>query len=437
MPELNNSNQFFDQDLTKDCVEAFMSSTGTSCFITDSGGQPILGTNKECGYCNLCENLQKFQPDYVSCSGAHLYGLIQSERFGGKYIYFCPVGLTFFISPIMGEFGSVAALTGGPVLMIDPEEFIQYDLLDRLKIDISHEEELRHIIENIPVKQPDVVTKLSTMLFVTAGFLSSVNQSNKMINEYETTLQQGYISEYIHTMKKGDLTELPPYPFEKEKELLASIGEGDRSLSQKLLNELLGHIFFLSGGNLDVIKARVLELIALLSRAAVDGGAEAEQIFGLNYRYINEINRFKTIDELCYWLAGIMSRFTDFVFRYNDIKHIDVIHKAIDYIRRNYMKKISLEEVAENIYLSPSYFSKIFKEEMNCNFNSYLNKLRIEKSKSLLLSDNISLIEIAGLLGFEDQSYFSKVFKKVTGVTPGKFRESRGQIRSTVKKEPT
>ena len=90
-------------------------------------------------------------------------------------------------------------------------------------------------------------------------------------------------------------------------------------------------------------------------------------------------------------------------------------------------KKITLEEVASYVYLSPSYFSKVFKDEMHCNFNSYLNRLRIEKSKQLLLSENVRLVEVSGLVGFEDQSYFSKVFKKLTGVSPGKFRESRGK----------
>ncbi len=65
---------------------------------------------------------------------------------------------------------------------------------------------------------------------------------------------------------------------------------------------------------------------------------------------------------------------------------------------------------------------------MKCNFNSYLNKVRIERSKSLLLSDKIRLIDVSGLVGFEDQSYFSNVFKRITGVTPGKFRESHGNI---------
>lgn len=126
-----------------------------------------------------------------------------------------------------------------------------------------------------------------------------------------------------------------------------------------------------------------------------------------------------------------MNRYTDFTFRFNDVKHIDVIRKAVDYIRRNYAGKITLEEVAAYVFLSPSYFSKVFKDEMGCNFNHYLNHIRIEKSKQLLLSDSIRLVDVSGVVGFEDQSYFTKVFKKLTGITPGKFREARGQIRAT------
>ena len=91
------------------------------------------------------------------------------------------------------------------------------------------------------------------------------------------------------------------------------------------------------------------------------------------------------------------------------------------------MHKISLEEVAAHVFLSPSYFSKIFKEEMKCNFSRYLNMVRIEKGKSLLVDDAIPLVDISNMVGYEDQSYFSKVFKKIVGVSPGKYRESRGQ----------
>ncbi len=121
-----------------------------------------------------------------------------------------------------------------------------------------------------------------------------------------------------------------------------------------------------------------------------------------------------------------MSKFTEQVFDLQAVKHIDAIYKSIVYVKRNYMKKVTLEEVALNSSLSTTYFSRIFKKEMNCSFNNYLNRVRIEMSKKLLLNESISLIEVSIIVGFEDQSYYSKVFKKITGISPGKYREKRG-----------
>jgi YesN/AraC family two-component response regulator len=67
---------------------------------------------------------------------------------------------------------------------------------------------------------------------------------------------------------------------------------------------------------------------------------------------------------------------------------------------------------------------------MKVNFNTYVNQVRVEAAKKLLLNDSVPLIDIASQAGFDGQSYFSKVFKKMTGVTPGKYRESRGRIGS-------
>jgi YesN/AraC family two-component response regulator len=83
--------------------------------------------------------------------------------------------------------------------------------------------------------------------------------------------------------------------------------------------------------------------------------------------------------------------------------------------------------VAEAVSLSPTYFSKIWNEEMKCRFTAYLNKLRIERARVLLRTTDTALVEIAGLLGYEDQSYFNKVFKKMVGLSPGRFRESAGR----------
>jgi len=225
----------------------------------------------------------------------------------------------------------------------------------------------------------------------------------------------------------GDSTDLPPYPIEKEKELLLAISRGDKRESQGLLNDILGFIFFSSGHDAPIVKARVLELVVLLSRAALEGGADMERIFGLNFTYLNQVSRMRSVDDIAYWLSKIMLRFTDLVFTLKDVKHADVMQKALKYVNGHYAEEITLDDVAGLVFLSPTYFSKLFSEEMGCRFTAYLNKLRIEKSKLLLRGTDIPLVDIAGLVGYEDQSYFTKVFKRVTGASPGKYRESGGR----------
>ena len=75
--------------------------------------------------------------------------------------------------------------------------------------------------------------------------------------------------------------------------------------------------------------------------------------------------------------------------------------------------------------LSPAYFSDLFKKETGSNFSEYLNKVRIDNAKLLLENDDLPLIEVSLLCGFEDQSYFTKIFKKLTGTTPKKYKEQK------------
>ena len=72
--------------------------------------------------------------------------------------------------------------------------------------------------------------------------------------------------------------------------------------------------------------------------------------------------------------------------------------------------------------LSPNYLSKLFQESVGVGFREQLNRIRIEESKQLLLNTDYSLADIALAMGFVDQSYFCKVFKRIVGLTPGKFR---------------
>ena len=205
-----------------------------------------------------------------------------------------------------------------------------------------------------------------------------------------------------------------------------SIIEGDSAKAKELINKILGQIFFHSCGDFKTIKTRVLELVVLLSRSAIDGGANVEEIFTLNNNYIQEVEKFTSLDKLSFWLNSIINRFVSYVFEFNDAKHTDIIFKTTAYIKNNYMKKIGLDDIADHVYLSKSYLCRVFKEETGITLSSYINKIRIEKSKVLLLDSSLSLADVANLVGFIDQSYFSKVFRNVMRTSPGKYRIKHG-----------
>jgi len=98
------------------------------------------------------------------------------------------------------------------------------------------------------------------------------------------------------------------------------------------------------------------------------------------------------------------------------------IDAAIKYIEENYNQDIYLETVANHVKANASYFSNTFKRETGVYFSDYLQKIRIERAKALLMEPAYKIYEIAEMTGFLDEKYFYKVFKKITGVTPTQYR---------------
>ena len=421
--------KIFSFSKTLKVAETYQEATGINCNVIDSSGK-ALSNLEETPICSQCKLIQTQNTGKDICGDLHMYGIYQAERFGGKYVYFCSLSLMHWISPIIIDGVIKGGLVCGPVLAYKHEDFLFNGFGKHYKHTKNQKKRLKNYIISLPYIDPSRVNSLSELLFISSSHISQQNDS--IVKQGGTIKQQSEISSYIQYIKTMECNpeEKNKYPIEKERELLNQISKADTLGAKKTLNEILGSVFFSSGNDFEVIKSRVLELVVLLSRAALEGGADVEQIFGLNYKYLSKIHNFTKTEELSYWLSTIMVRFSNLVFTLRSIKHTDAIYKAIHYISNNYTEKISLEDVADEIYLSSAYFSKIFREQTGSNFTQYLNNLRIEKSKLLLRNSRISLVDIAGMVGYEDQSYFSKVFKKITGNSPGKYRDTRGLIES-------
>ncbi len=401
----------------EEIADHYRKSTGIQCRVISRSGEGFTS----CNICrkNMDENLRR------KCLSTHLHSSQQAERFGGSFMYFCPVSLLFWSSPIISSESREGTFIAGPVLMIQREDALTE--WEKLFPDLPNEQ-LKEYLKEIPRIDTSRSRSLAEMLLMCAGWVMD-SGDRRLVEGRKVQEQQNRISEYIHELKNREYSDTNPiYPIEKEEELLIEVSRGNRDQAQRILNEILGSIFFSSGRNFQLIKFRIIELIVLLSRASFQGGAEPETVLSSNHTYLEEIDKIRDIEGLSYWLSGILHKFTTLVFDLKGVKHVRQMEKTLQYINTSYMEKISLDEASSRAALSPTYFSRIFKQEMGCSFTTYINRIRVDRAKILLKNTNSTLIEIAGMVGFDDQSYFSKIFKQVTGWAPGKFRESSGAI---------
>ena len=128
----------------------------------------------------------------------------------------------------------------------------------------------------------------------------------------------------------------------------------------------------------------------------------------------------------------------DFEFEVYDKKTI--VNTIVEYMDNNYMHTISLDRISKNLYLSPIYISKLFKEETSESPINYLIKVRLTKAKEMLEQSSLSIKTIANNVGYEDPYYFSKLFKRYYGSSPLKYRQSlsgRPQVAPTTVRRTT
>lgn len=408
----------FNFTLAKECAKAFSSVSNLGCTISDTKGNVLEEFGYGCQSCELCGALHSGK---TGCVQSQNYGMVEAERFGGKYIYYCPKGLTCFVSPILGEIKSAAKITVGPFLMVEKQDYIDCELMDLFHISSEELQNAKAVLEKIPCVSTEKANYLSNLLFMSVGFMNNVSRQNQLLTTQSSDIIQGQITTYLMQLKNQDTP--PAYPLATEKEFLQSISSGDKKKAQKLLNELEGHILFATGRNFKLVCSQIYELLVLMSRAAIDAGANAEQTLSRSRRYWEEINTFHNIEELCLWLSGVTNELMDSIFKFSDARHANAMHLCTQYIDAHYAERITLEDLARKVYLSPPYLSLIFKQEIGTSFNNYLNQVRVSKSKVLLKCDGIRITDISIAVGFEDQSYFTKVFKRITGVTPNKYRD--------------
>lgn len=156
------------------------------------------------------------------------------------------------------------------------------------------------------------------------------------------------------------------------------------------------------------VKAEVIRYFCILEEFMPERGAK---------NYI-EIDEFDSVDMLEKWILEVLDEIQKYF-----LEHKGEAVQFRAYIEEHYQECLSTEKIAGDFHMSVSYFCQYFKKSMGTNFISYLNKVRIEKAKELLLTTDLSGEEIAVKIGIQNSNYFVRLFKKMTGQTVGEYRK--------------
>jgi two-component system response regulator YesN len=372
--------------------------------------------------CTMCEQALISSNSVLmnNCRLKMLNAIEEAFRWGEGYITNCPIGLIMFAVPIVLDQRLVGGFLSGFAIFPEMRQDFKDEIIQNLRgfDEVVDESKLGSIkLKFFSLKK--VRDNVAYLLALTRQF--QITDMNFLEDRKAKYIQQYKIANFLDELKKNK-PDVARKILDKQEEIIKKVKLGDKTGAREILNEFLGTIFFESGMNFEIIKVRVIELVVIISRTAIEAGVDAKDLMGLNYSYFTELNKTTDLDELLLKLNDILTNFINRVSVTKEKKKKIKIGKMIEYINQNFTRKIKSEEVAKAGGLSTSRCLHLFKEETGMSLSEYVKKLRIDYGKYLLLNTDISIADCSIEAGFFDQSHFTKTFKQVEKITPSQFR---------------
>ena len=348
-----------------------------------------------------------------------------AAEIGEPYIFQCHADMIEFTAAISNKGQEAYAFVCGPMLLRHPDSIFVKDIFLKVQ-DLSVDPFLlMKTVPEIPVLSERRVQAAADLLFMVANYFSRIDSTSQR-QKYDMTRQQALLAEGLFLRKKLE-NPLESFhsrdDFFKEKELIDLIKFGDQKKAKALLDELLGTALFRSHEHIGILKARVLEIIFIIARAAVEAGANLEEILGFNYQCIQNLSKDNSQETLYYFLIKAFEQLFEIIYQNRNIQHTRIFTRAKEYIWTNYNKDMTLNNLAKAVGISPYYLSHLFRKEMGISFLEYLTSVRLSIAKNLLINTTMTVMDICLEVGYQDPSHFAKMFKKKEGVHPTEYRK--------------
>lgn len=213
-------------------------------------------------------------------------------------------------------------------------------------------------------------------------------------------------------------------PYALAEQLSKAVRKGNPASIVEALKQLPGRAAFTGAMRVSIRAARdaMIGTITALSRAAIQGGANAETAFALSNRLIQQVEQQGTGEDVLAMEDNVLMQFAELMKGKLQKTYSPPIAKVMHYIENNLDQKVRLDSAAAYAKVHPVYLSARFKKETGTAFSAYVMQRKIHESTYFVRHTDYTFGQIAALYGFSNQSYYISSFKRILGMTPTEYR---------------
>lgn len=325
------------------------------------------------------------------------FNVQEGLRFGEPTVSYCPGNRLYWAVPLMHN----AVVLGGLVAGIEEDDLFPQG-----------------------INQPPLDLRLACRELRLMLERQNLTNAAVLMQHRANSEQESQRAEALHLLKLDGVTSIRQLYWHEEPRLLSALRQGDRSEARLILNRILTAVMHHAGERFDLIKSFLMELVATICRTSVEAGADPEAMLGQNFQSMTALASFRSLEQLAPWLHDMLEKTMDAIASHSQNTTPMVMAGAITFMQENLAEPIGRDEVAEALSLSPSHFSRLFKQHIGNGFNQTLVRMRVDHAAELLTRTTLPIGQIAALSGFNEQGYFAKTFHKLIGQSPRDYRQA-------------
>ena len=244
-----------------------------------------------------------------------------------------------------------------------------------------------------------------------------------LMREHQSIIFYSETTGYLN--KSTDAT-LYPYTLENELKLINNLKLGNIENAQEIFDEIFNVKFNTNNMSLDMIRCQFIDVVSTIIKFLSESQIDINSVFNYNYSPIQELTSCQSISDMKTVISNMLIKTCSYVKSNIPNSSNKLITKIMEYINENFSNhSMSLSSVSEAFHITPVYLSQLFKRHYGDKFSNYVNSLRLEETKRLLVETTLPLNDIALNVGYVNSTVLIRNFKKHLGITPGEYRNSK------------